>query len=307
MLYKYVQKNLTWIDLECPTRDEVRQIITEWNVHPLVAQELVGPTLRSKVEIYPDFIYLILHFPILRRKNSSKHKEAEQEVDFIIGKNFIITSRYDSIDSIHEFTKKLEVNSILEKNDMANHGGMIFFYMIRMIYDSLLLDFEALNDSIRKVEDNIFKGKEREMVVRISEISRDLLDAKRAMRLHKEILESFEVSSRKFFGDEFVHQARSIVGEFYKVHNALESNLESISELRETNNSLLNTKQNEIMKIFTILAFVTFPLSLAIDIVTIPSESNPLTGHPQAFWIIIAGTVVSCIMMFSFFKYKKWL
>ncbi|MSR78569.1 MAG: hypothetical protein EXS59_00260 [Candidatus Taylorbacteria bacterium] len=306
MLYKYVQKNLTWIDLECPTRDEVHQIINDWNVNPIVAQELVGPTLRSKVEVYPDFIYLVLHFPIMRRRGS-KHQDTQQEVDFIIGRNFIITSRYDNLDSIHEFSKLFEVNSILDKSNMSEHGGMLFFYMIRSIYDSLLSEFEGLNDSIHKVEEKIFKGEERAMVVRISEISRDLLDAKRAMRLHREILESFDVASRRFFGEEFFHQAKAITGEFYKAHNALESNLDSIMELRETNNSMLNTKQNEIMKIFTILAFVTFPLSLAIEIVTIPSTSNPLFDHPQTFWIIITGTVLSCLIMFSFFKYKKWL
>ncbi|HLD56591.1 MAG TPA: magnesium transporter CorA family protein [Candidatus Omnitrophota bacterium] len=306
MLSKRVQRNLKWIDLECPTSAELRQVMTEYNIHPLVAQELVGPSIRPKVEVYSDFIYLILHFPVIRRKKGRRVVE-QQEIDFVIGKNFIITSRYDEVDSLYQFSKRFEVNSILDRGEMGDHAGFVFFYMIRMLYDSLSHELDFINDSIRSIEEHIFQGRERAMVVTISEVSRELLDVRRATNLHKEILESFDVAACRFFGADFAYQTRAIIGEYYKIYNHLESDRDSLNELRETNNSLLNTKQNEIMKTFTILAFVTFPLALAIDIVTIPSESNPLTGHPQAFWIIIFGTLISCIAMFSFFKYKKWL
>lgn len=306
MILKHTHKNLTWIDLECPTNEEVRSMISEYNIHPLVAEELVGPSLRPKVEAYPEFIYLILHFPVIRRKNGKRFVE-QQEIDFIVGKNFIITSRYDEVDSFYQFSKQFEVNSILDRGEMGEHAGFVFFYMIRILYGALSHELDFINDSIRSIEDRIFNGCERAMVVTISEVSRELLDVRRTTNLHKEILESFDVTARRFFGDDFGYQTRAIIGEYYKIYNYIESDRDSLDELRETNNSLLNTKQNEIMKTFTILAFVTFPLALAIDIVTIPSESNPLTGHPQAFWIIIAGTVIACIAMFSFFKYKKWL
>src|SRR3989344_2248311 len=132
MTLKYTYKNLTWIDLECPTQEELRKIMSEWSIHPLVAQELVGPSLRPKVELYPNFIYLILHFPVIRRKNSKRLIE-QQEIDFIIGKNFIITSRYDAIDPLHQFAKLFEVNSILDRGDMAEHAGLVFFYMVRVL------------------------------------------------------------------------------------------------------------------------------------------------------------------------------
>jgi len=306
MVARYSFKNLKWIDLECPTNGEMRQLMSEYNIHPLVAQELVGPSLRPKVEVYPDFIYLILHFPVVRRKHSRRFVE-HREIDFVVGKDFIITSRYDEVLPLHQFAKLFEVNSILDRADMGDHAGFVFFYMVRMLYDTLSRELDFMNDSIRAIEDNIFKGRERAMVVKISEVSRELLDVRRAINFHREVLESFDVAARRFFGESFSYHTRAIIGEYYKIHNHLESDRDYLDELRETNNSLLNTKQNEIMKTFTILAFVTFPLALAIDIVTVPSESNPLTGHPQAFWIIIAGTFISCVAMFSFFKYKKWL
>src|SRR3989338_3836578 len=104
MIARHNYKNLKWIDLECPTNEEVRQVIGEYNIDSLVAQELVGPSLRPKVEVYSNLIYLILHFPIVRRKQGKRFVE-QQEIDFIIGKDFIITSRYDAVDPLHQFSK----------------------------------------------------------------------------------------------------------------------------------------------------------------------------------------------------------
>ncbi len=305
MIARYAHKNLTWIDMESPTQEEAREIMLERNIHPLVAQELVGPTLRSKVEIYPNFIYLILHFPVMHRKGGTRVLE-EQEIDFVIGKDFLITSRYDSFDPLHQFSKLFEVNSILDRSDMSEHAGFIFFYMIRTLYDSLLHELESVGNSIRDIEEHIFKGNERAMVKKISEASRELLDSRRTTSLHKEILESFDAAARRFFGDGFSYHTRAIVGEYYKVHNAIQSNFESVSELRETNNSLLNARETETMKRLTIIAFLTLPASVITNFFQLGTSFTPIIGMPDD-WLIIMGIILACtVFMFALAKFRKW-
>jgi magnesium transporter len=82
---------------------------------------------------------------------------------------------------------------------------------------------------------------------------------------------------------------------------------ESLHELRATNNSLLSTKQNEIMKIFTIMAFVTFPLQLLVSVFSLNIETNPMHGNLYSFWLIVAILVGLMLLMYGYFKHKKWL
>jgi len=82
--------------------------------------------------------------------------------------------------------------------------------------------------------------------------------------------------------------------------------MESLHELRETNNSLLTTKQNETMKVFTVLAFITLPLSLIASLFNMDLVDIPLEHQPYGFWIVIAGMAVISLCMLWFFKYKKW-
>ena len=84
-------------------------------------------------------------------------------------------------------------------------------------------------------------------------------------------------------------------------------NTESLHELRETNNSLLTTKQNETMRVLTIMALLTFPLALLVAILNINSVSNPVFGMKNGFWFIVTTVVGSGAIMIWYFKHKGWL
>ena len=88
MITKYKNKNLTWIDVIAPTRDEALKLMSDYDLNPLIAEEILIPTVRAKVDKYDDMLFLVLNFPKFHLGNKSSR---EQEVDFIIGKKFLIT------------------------------------------------------------------------------------------------------------------------------------------------------------------------------------------------------------------------
>jgi magnesium transporter len=304
MIKTYTHNKITWIDLESPTKEEVMKIMDAYGIDPLIVQELISPSIKPKMEIYHDFAFLVLHFPTFRKNHATPIK---QEIDFIIGKNMIITTHYDVIDPLHKFARAFEVSSLLNKTPVVEHAGFIFFYMMQKIYNSLIVELEFIDDSLRSIESNVFSGKERDMVFDLSNVSRSLLDFKQATLHHKEILENFEKASKPIFGEEFSWYISLLLNEYQKINETIKNQWDLLSELRATNNSLLETKQNETMKVFTILAFFAFPLTLLVQILTISSPYNPILGKPGDFQTIVTIVLAGAIAMFFIFKYKKWL
>ena len=304
MITKREHQNIVWIDLENPTQEEVHQIMEEYGIQPAVAEELLLPSTKPKVELYENFIYLILHFPAFKHTHKNQQN---QEIDFIIGKNFLITTRYDTIDPIHKFSKIFDIHSELHTDVHEDHVELLFFEMIKRLYGALEHELEYIHDSLQEIETNVFKGKEKEMVFELSSVSRDLLNFKQAISLHKDIIELFEQSGRKFFGDNFSHQLKSVQRERSKVIHSLDIDIAYLIELRETNNSLLSSKQNEVMKVLTILAFITFPLSLVATIFGMNTINTPVVGTDNDFWMIVGVMIFATLTMFLYFKYKKWL
>ncbi len=308
MIYTRRHKNIIWIDLDSPTRNEVRELIEKYDIDPIVADELLIPTLRSRVDLHDNYIYLILHFPqkIKGHKYEKNFNKETQEVDFIIGKNFIITARYGAIDALLEFSKIFEANSILDRSNIGKHAGYVFYYMIRNIYKSMYEEIQNMRDKISEYEEKVFSGQEREMVQSLSQMNRLLLYFKESLLFHKEILISFEEAGKKNFEPEFTYYLRAVLGEYYKVQNILESSRDYLSEIRNTNDSLLSTKQNEFMKMIAIITLLTFPTTLISNIFSMNTESTPIVGKMNDFVIIVSMMFLSVAILFLFFKKKRW-
>jgi|SRR3989344_2622443 len=303
MLSRRTYGDLTWIDLETPTHREVRDVTDEFGLTPLVAEELLLPSTKPRVEFHDTYAYIILHFPALRHS----HTSIEQEVDFVVGRNFIITTHYDTVDPLHKFSKVFEVSSVLEKTEVGEHAGFLFFYMLKKLYRGIEHEIDHIQGDLLHTEESIFAGREVEMVRAISRSARDLLNLRQTIEPHREVLKALESDGIGFFGEPFSPYLRALANEYYRVHNHIMRHTDLLHELRETNNSLLSTKENETMRTLTIMALLTFPLSLFVAIFDINATSNPIIGRPYDFWIIVGAVVMAGALMLWYFKHRKWL
>lgn len=304
MLTTHKYKSLAWVDAESPNNKEVKKIMQEYGIHPIVGEELLSPTLKPRLDVYDNYIYLILHFPAIRHTHSN---EKNQEIDFIISKNFLITTRYDTVDALHKFSSEFETSSIIDKSTVTKHAGFIFYFMIKKLYKSIGHELEYIESSLKKIEEKVFKGKERQMVKALSDVNRNLIDMKQTIQHHGEILRELQEVGKKYFSAGFVGRLREIYDDYRRVMHTIEDHQEFLHELRETNDSLLSTKQNEVMKVLTIMAFITFPLSLVASIFGMNTTYLPIVGLKGDFWMVVGIMIVLMFVMFIFFKHKKWL
>lgn len=304
MITTYTHKNLTWVDLESPTAEELAPIAEKYNVHPLVVHELLSPSDRSKVDLYDNCIYLILHFPTTNIKNAGAIAE---EVDFVIGKNFVITTHYANVDVLHEFGKKFETNALLNRKPVGTHAGFLFFAIIEHLYTSLEEQLDYVTENLQIAKTRIFRGEERAMVEQLSSISHHLLDFRLAVRSHATVWESFEKAGSEFFGSSFSYYLSTLSGEYQKIANMLESNKEILSDLRATNDALLTTKVNETLVHLSMMAFVVFPLTLIAGLFSMDTIHTPIVGSYLDFWKVVGLMVLTTFGVFLYFRYRKWL
>ncbi len=301
-------KNINWIEVEAPTKEEIASLTGAYDIHPVIAHELEAPSERSKVDLYDNCMYLILHFPAnsMYAGNAAAGVKDTVEIDFIIGKDFVITTHYEAIGSIEEFAKIFEATSMLEKSKKEVHAGYLFYFILRHLYQSLEPGLDSINNELKKIESRTFSDREHDNIKALSQVNRTLLDFRWALKSHKSVLHSLQIAGREFFGDKFAYYLDAIDGEYNKVWNILESSRENFIDLQKTNDSLLTIKTNEVMKILTIMAFITYPLALLAAIFGMNIDT-PITHHPHAFVLVLGIMLLTTLAIFLFFKHKKWM
>ncbi len=311
MIKQFRHKEITWIDVTSPTKEELAQLSKDYNIHSLVENEASSPSVKSRVDLYEDYLYLILHFPECKTCIGDYKKyqaqETIREIDFILSKNFLITIHYESIQVLEEFSEIFEATfskSNLRKNP---HAGFLFFQILIQIYRSLDVDLNSITTELQKAQNNIFNGKEKEMIKVLANINEDLLDFSWALKGHDKILKSLSASLDTLFPDEFKVHNRSLRDTYWRIYGTVVNLREFFTELRTTNDSLLTIKTNDIIKTLTIMAFVTFPLSVLTSTFSMNTISTPIIGNTHDFWLIITIMAVAVALMFIYFKHKRWI
>ncbi|OHA58657.1 MAG: hypothetical protein A2571_02715 [Candidatus Vogelbacteria bacterium RIFOXYD1_FULL_44_32] len=306
MIRQFKHRETTWIDVTSPAKEELATLARDYGLHSLVENELGSPSTRAHADLYDNYIYLVLHFPHCDFSLGPNKDEGDQEVDFIVGKDFLITIHYEPIQSLDEFGQIFEANLVNEDTSKKNQAGILFYHIALSIYKSLDAGLLTISDELRKAEKEIFNGKEKEMVVVLSNINHKLFDYSWALKNHADILLSFDAASATLFGNDYSRYTKKIYHTYRRIYSTLESLKEMFDDLQTTNDSLLSIKTNEIMKVLTIMAFTTFPLTVLTSMFGMNTIHNPILGMRYDFWVIVAMMLGAVGAMFIFFRYKRW-
>ena len=315
MIKQFRHQDITWVDVTNPTKEELAQISRDYKIHSLVESEASSPSARSRVDLYDNYLYLILHFPechscVLPTKKTKLTKPELgnlQEIDFILSQDFLITIHYKNIPVLDEFSQIFETSFSKKSTDSKENCGLLFFQILLQIYRSLDDDLNLLTNTLKKAESNIFNGREKEMILVLSNINQDLLDFSWSLKGHDRILKSLTEYLEVLFPNKFKHHSRALFNTYWRIYGTISNLRDLFTELRTTNDSLLTTKTNEIMKILTIMAFTTFPLTVFTSTFGMNTINTPIIGQNYDFWIIVAIMLVAVASMFIFFRYKRWL
>lgn len=298
---KIQSKNLLWLDFKNPSESDVKYLKEKFGFHDLILNELIPPSQRFKVEQYNNQLYLVLYFPVFDKKT---RQTKPQELDIIINReqNIIITSHYKTILPLKAIYDQCNLYQEAREKYMNQGPGMFLYYLIENILSACLPKLDHIAQNIEQIEDKIFQGQEKEMVSEISIVNRDILNMSKAIKPAKTIIGSLETIGPRFFGQQFKLYFQDLAGSYTQVRSVLDAHQEMIELLHQTNESLLSSKLNELMKRLTVISFIFLPL---VVVASIFSMNMAVTN--SAFWWAVGLMAIMTTLIFLIAKKKKWL
>jgi magnesium transporter len=169
---------------------------------------------------------------------------------------------------------------------------------------------DHISVDIQRAEQNIFRGKEKDMVEQILASRRNIVNFRKVMQAHKNILKKLQHANHEiqlFEPSKADVYFGSIIDKAKDIWDTLESFKETIEALQDTNESLISFKLNQIMKTFTIISVVIFALTLVATLFGMNVNGTPFVDQPIGFWIVIFVEVIVAGLFIFFFRRKKWL
>lgn len=298
-------KKTTWIDIEKPSKSDIDYLKQNFNFHSTVLDELIPDTIRTKVDIYDDYFYIVLHFPAFNKERRVTHS---QELDILVTKNHIITSHKETLIPLKAIFDKCNIYAEEKDKYFSDGPAKLLYFILNELLGACLNNMDEISNGIDKVEKAIFLGMEKEMIKEISILKRNILDFRRAIKPQKQILESLYITVMKFFNDNEKYSPfyNDLLGHHLRLWDTLDSYKELLESLESTNTTLFTAKLNEIMRILTIFTALLLPVSIIIGFFGM-NVSVPFQDNPRGFLFVVAILIVALISIYLFFKKKKIL
>ena len=294
---------ITWIDITCPTNEDIEYLRKNYRFHPLILEELKMPSQRNKTEIHDGYIFLVAHFPCW---NEVEKKSYPWELDIILDKNTLITICYEKSTVMREeFMEKVYTKDF--ENLYLNDTIKLLYFITEYFLDFAIRQIYHIQEKINNVEKEIFHGKAEDAIPNISFIKRDVLNFQRIFRYLKETLCSLSRQGPRIFGESKRIYFDDLIGDSTKVENLIDSFKDNIESLEHTNNSLMEHKTNLLTRIYTILSLITWPALLVTSIYQMNTSYLPFIGFHYDFWLILSIAFIPSILIFSYLKKRKFL
>lgn len=302
-LTKIEYDKLIWINIERPTVEDINSFQDRFSFHPLALEDCLSRIERPKIDEYENHLFIVMHFPIF---DSSRRVSRPAEVDFFIGRSYLITVHDGILKPLNNFYLDCQENETTRARYMSRGASTLLHAIIDRLVDYIFPILYKVDSQISQIEDEIFEADTRTLVREISLVRRDIIALRRIIRPQIAIISNLEQKDRPFIREELDEYFGDILDHIYKVRDILDENYEVIADLSATTDSLLSHRINEVMRILTVISVIMLPLTLISGILGM-NVHLPFQNNPYAF----AGTMFLMMFIFLgmllFFRYRDWL
>ncbi|MDD5749307.1 MAG: magnesium/cobalt transporter CorA [Patescibacteria group bacterium] len=303
---KIKTKKMEWLHIEKPTQEQIEALKKEYGFHPLDLEDCLIKIQRPQISEYPNYIFFILTFPVYNRQT---REIQSSEIDFFVSSKYLITISDGQLSTISHFFNEVKNNDYSrEKYMLSSHPVFLLYEILYRLQNYTMPMIDHIVQEIDAIGKKIFKGQEKKLVGEILHTKRNIVDFRRTMQAHKNIIKKLMATKNKFFmPDKTNIYFSNILDKTKDIWDSLENIKENINALQETNESLISYKLNEIMKTLTVISVIIIPATLVASIFGMNTEYMPIIGERYDFYFILAIVFTVIFLFFSYFRRKKWL
>ncbi|MBL7719589.1 MAG: magnesium/cobalt transporter CorA [Flavipsychrobacter sp.] len=293
--------DVIWLNIDGLEKEEVERISGTYSIHPLVVEDILSTGQRAKMDEIGDTIYCLL--PMIYYNSGTGHIEAEQ-VSIVLGRGYVLSFQEDQTrDVFNPIREKLRLAGSKVRQGSA---GYLCYALIDIIVDSYFGVLEKMNERIERLEENILQQKEKAAMEKIAILRREVMLLRRLVGPVRELVTGFLRSDSKLLEDRQDKYFKDVLDHITQANEYADAHRDLLINLQDVFTSQLNTKMNEVMKIFTMVATLLAPATVIGGIFGMNFDVIPGTHQETGFWWAVALMLLIPLLMLIWFKRKGW-
>jgi magnesium transporter len=305
-------EGLRWVNIERPSPLESAWLEEQFGFHALDLEDVMSRNQRPKIDEYPEYLFIVLHFPVFDRAVGRLNAG---ELDMFVGSDYLVTIPNQPLQPVAYLFERCRTKEELREQLFSKGSGFLLYKIVDDSFDYCFPMLRKIGNKLDALEDGIFSGRSEEVVRDIFDVKQEIINFRKVVRPQRPVLRDLERTMNRYLvareGEDLEIYFDDIVDAHERIWDMLENDKEVVEALEETNESVISHRVNDILRVLTAISVVVLPLTLIASIfgmnVGLPGGGDPARDSLVAFLVVVGVMFALLVGMIAYFRRRGWL
>ena len=290
-----------WIDIREPGPAEAEFLAKSLGIHPLAVEDALQPLQYPKVESYGSYLYVVLHGIDFKQE---EHAFETEDVDFLLGPNYVVT--------IHNGRRRsiAEVASLCERNDFALAEGpvAVMHRIVDRMVEHYRPEVEELEQWLDEIEDSVVTADRAELTRDILAVKRDIAALRRVVIPQRDVVGRLARREFGLISQEHSYRFRDVYDQLVRLSDEAIMFQDRVTGILDAHLASVSNQLASVSKVLAGIAVIFGPLTVVTGVFGMNVMLPTLPGGEQAqFWWILGIMIAITAGLFVMFRRRRWL
>src|SRR5205823_11207712 len=201
--------------------------------------------------------------------------------------------------------RRCEEDESFREQLFSKGSGRLLYEVLDDLFDYCFPILDKIGYKLDSLEDDVFEGSSQEVVRDISNVKQEIISYRKIIKPERPTLRLLERNVERFLPEELDLYYDDLVDASERIWDLLDNYKEVVEALEDTNESAINHRQNDILRVLTVVSVILLPMTLVTGIFGM-NVHFPGFETAAAWWGIVAGMIGLAVCLAAFFRYKRW-
>jgi magnesium transporter len=288
------------LSYDSPFPEQIRQLESAWQLHPVLVEDLLKAGQRPKMERYGDVLFIV-----------TRMASYADEIEDVQITEFHLMARRNAVAIIRQGGDSPAVDSadrLAHNRKLLKLGAdAVLYSFLDLVVDGYLQVLRGLEVDREQIERQVFAG-DPKVTERIYRLSREIIDLQQSSVPLGEVIADLRAGFSKYRTlDALRAYLQDVSDHLSRANTRVEDLRTGMNQILDVNSILVNQRQNEDMKKVSGWAAIGLAPTVIGAIYGMNFDVMPelhwAFGYPMAL-ILMA---LSGIILWLIFKKKNWM
>ena len=289
-----------WVDLDNPTDEEIKTVLTEiFQFHPLAVEDCVTPSPLPKIDDYEDYLFLVMHAVDFTRTD----KFNTTELDLFLGKDYLVTFHRTPLKSI-----PVVMDRCVKATGVVARGPD---RLAHMVLDAMVENFKPVTDELRaeleEIEETVLSRDSKQLIPDLMHVRTDIAHLRQIIRPQRDLVSRLAHGESKIIRALMLPYFRDLRDDLIRIDEMTASFADQLLISFDLYLSKSDYEANQGIKTLTALTVLTLPATLISTWYGMNFEHMPELKSPLGYPVAIAVTLVLTAVTWWWCKQRRWI